>query len=105
LVGPLIRVTGAGAVKLGERTIDYTLKPKIVADARGQGGAIDIGGLEVPLKVQGPWEKPKFAPDLGGVLKDPNKAVDAIKEIGKQFKGKDAKEVLRGLFGGGGGQQ
>ena len=104
LVGPLIRVTGAGAVKLGERTIDYTLKPKIVADARGQGGAIDIGGLEVPLKVQGPWEKPKFAPDLGGVLKDPDKAVEAIKEIGKQFKGKDAKEVLRGLFGGGGAQ-
>jgi len=105
LIGPLIRVTGAGAVKLGERSIDYTLKPKIVADARGQGGAIDIGGLEVPLKVQGPWEKPKFAPDLGGILKDPNKAVDAIKEIGKQFKGKDAKEVLRGLFGGGGQQE
>lgn len=103
LVGPLIRVTGEGAVKLGERTIDYTLKPKIVADARGQGGAIDIGGLEIPLKVQGPWEKPKFAPDLGGVLKDPNKAVETIKEIGKQFKGKDTKEVLRGLFGGGGG--
>ncbi len=104
LVGPLIRVTGAGAVKLGERSIDYTLKPKIVADARGQGGAIDIGGLEVPVKVQGPWEKPKFAPDLSGVLKDPDKAVEAIKEIGKQFKGKDAKEVLRGLFGGGGQQ-
>ncbi len=102
LVGPLIRVTGEGAVKLGERAIDYTLKPKIVADARGQGGAIDIGGLEVPLRVQGPWEKPKFAPDLGGVLKDPNKAVETIKEIGKQFKGKDAKDVLRGLFGGGG---
>ena len=102
LVGPLIRVTGEGAVKLGDRSIDYTLKPKIVADARGQGGAIDIGGLEIPLKVQGPWEKPKFAPDLGGVLKDPNKAVETIKEIGKQFKGKDTKEILRGLFGNGG---
>ena len=102
LVGPLIRVTGDGAVKLGERAIDYTLKTKIVSDARGQGGPIDIGGLEVPLKVQGPWEKPKFAPDLKGVFKDPDKAVETIKEIGKQFKGKDAKEVLRGLFGGGG---
>jgi AsmA protein len=104
LIGPLIRIAGDGAVKLGERSIDYTLKTKIVADARGQGGAIDIGGLEVPLRVQGPWEKPKFAPDLGGVLKDPNKAVETIKEIGKQFKGKDAKEVLKGLFGGGGGE-
>lgn len=102
LVGPLIRVTGEGAVKLGDRSIDYTLRPKIVADTRGQGGAIDIGGLEIPLKVQGPWEKPKFAPDLGGVLKDPNKAFETIKEIGKQFKGKDTKEILRGLFGSGG---
>jgi AsmA protein len=102
LVGPLIRVTGEGAVKLGERTIDYTLRTKIVADARGQGGPIDIGGLEVPLKIKGPWEKPQFAPDVGGVLKDPEKAVETIKEIGKQFKGKDAKELLRGILGGGG---
>ncbi len=101
LVGPLIRVTGDGAVKLGERTIDYTLKPKIVADARGQGGPIDIGGLEVPLKVQGPWEKPKFVPDVKGILKDPNKAIDAVKEIGKQLKGKDAKDLLKGILGGG----
>ncbi len=104
LVGPLIRVTGEGAVKIGERSIDYLLKPKIVADTRGQGGIIDIGGLEIPIKVQGPWEKPKFAPDFKGVLKDPDKAVETIKELGKQFKGKDAKEVLRGLFGGGGQQ-
>jgi AsmA protein len=102
LVGPLIRVTGAGAVKLGERSIDYTLKTKIVADARGQGGPIDIGGLEVPIKITGPWEKPKFAPDVGGVLKDPDKAVETIKQIGKQFKSKDAKELLRGILGGGG---
>ena len=101
LVGPLIRITGEGAVKIGERSIDYLLKPKIVADTRGQGGVIDIGGLEIPIKVQGPWEKPKFAPDFKGVLKDPDKAVETIKELGKQFKGKDAKEVLRGLFGGG----
>ncbi|MCU0954166.1 MAG: AsmA family protein [Hyphomicrobium sp.] len=102
LVGPLIRVTGQGAVKLGERTLDYTMRTKIVADTRGQGGPLDIGGLEVPIKISGPWEKPKFAPDVGGVLKDPEKAVETIKEIGKQFKGKDAKELLRGILGGGG---
>lgn len=100
LAGPLIRVTGEGAVKLGERTIDYTLKPKIVADTRGQGGAVDIGGLEVPLKIQGPWEKPKFVPDVKGILKDPNKVIDSVKEIGKQFKGKNANELLDGLLGG-----
>ena len=35
----------------------------------------------------------------GGVFKDPNKAVETIKEIGKQFKGKNAKEIVNELLG------
>lgn len=101
LVGPLIRVTGEGAVKIGDRALDYTLKPKLVADATGQGGNMALAGIEVPLRITGPWEKPKFAPDLKGILSDPNKAVNTIKEIGKQFKGKNANEILDGLLGGG----
>ncbi len=100
LVGPLLRVTGEGAVKLGERALDYTLKPKLVAEPKGQGGTVSLAGIEVPLRIQGPWEKPKFSPDLKSVIKDPGKAVDTIREIGKQFKGKDANEILKGLFGG-----
>ncbi len=102
LIGPLIRVTGEGAVKLGERALDYTLKPKLVADTTGQGGNMALAGIEVPLRITGPWEKPKFAPDLKGILSDPNQAVETIKEIGKQFKGKNADEILDGLLGGGG---
>jgi len=100
LVGPLLRVTGEGAVKLGERALDYTLKPKLVAEPKGQGGTVSLAGIEVPLRIQGPWEKPKFSPDLKSVIKDPGKAVDTIREIGKQFKGKDTNEILKGLFGG-----
>jgi AsmA protein len=101
LVGPLIRVTGEGAVKLGERALDYTLRPKLVAEPKGQGGTATLAGIEVPVRIQGAWEKPKFAPDFKGLLKDPDKAVETIKELGKQFKGKDAKEVLKDIFGGG----
>jgi AsmA protein len=101
LVGPLIRVTGEGAVKLGDRALDYTLRPRLVAEPKGQGGTASLAGIEVPVRIQGAWEKPKFAPDFKGLLKDPDKAVETIKELGRQFKGKDAKEVLRDIFGGG----
>lgn len=101
LVSPLLRVSGAGKILLGARQIDYTMKPKVVADLAGQGGNTALAGLEIPLRITGPWEKPKFEPDLKGLLNDPDKAIDTIKEIGKQFKGKNAKEILDGLLGGG----
>jgi AsmA protein len=66
----------------------------------GQGGDENLGGIEIPVHVGGSWDEPKFKPDVAGVLKDPDKAVETIKEIGKQFKGKKADEILKGLFGG-----
>jgi AsmA protein len=101
LVSPLLRVTGSGSVMLPAREIDDTLRPKIVASLSGQGGDQNRSGIEIPVRVHGPLEKPKFTPDLGGAFKDPDKAVDTIKEIGKQFKGKSADEIVKGLFGSG----
>ena len=99
LTSPLLRVTGAGAVQLPPKTIDYTVKPKLVASLEGQKGAADLSGLEIPVRITGPWDKPKFEPDLKGVLADPNKAIEAVKQIGKQFKGKSAKEIADELLG------
>lgn len=101
LSSPLLRVTGAGTVTLPARQVDYTVRPKIVSDIAGQGGAQGLSGIEVPVRIHGPWDKPKIAPDLAGVLKNP-KAIDTIKEIGKQFKGKNAGEIVDGLLGKGG---
>ncbi len=105
LLSPLLRVTGAGKVMLGARQIDYMLRPKVVANLAGQGGNQGLSGIEIPVRVHGSWEKPKFSPDLKGILSDPNKVIDQVKEIGKQFKGKNANEILDGLLGGGGGSQ
>jgi AsmA protein len=99
LVSPLLRVTGTGAVQLPGRTVDYTVKPKIVASLEGQQGAQALNGLEIPVRISGPWSGVKYEPDLGGVLKDPNKALEAVKEIGKQFKGKNANEIVDQLLG------
>jgi AsmA protein len=99
LVSPLLRVTGTGAVQLPGRTVDYTVKPKIVASLEGQQGAQALNGLEIPVRISGPWSGVKYEPDLGGVLKDPNKAIEAVKELSKQFKGKNANEIVDQLLG------
>jgi AsmA protein len=99
LTTPLARVTGAGTVQLAERRIDYVLRPKLVAAADGQGGAPQTAGLEVPVKVQGSWDDPHITTDLSGVVQNPGQAWEAVKEIGKQFKGKKADEVVKGLLG------
>jgi AsmA protein len=99
LVSPLLRVTGSGAVQMPPRTIDYTVRPKLVASLEGQQSAQPLSGVEIPVRISGAWEKPKYEPDLKGVLSDPNKVIDAAKDIGKQFKGKNADEIVDGLLG------
>lgn len=101
LLSPLLRVTGDGKALIGEQRLDYTLRPKLVASLTGQGGETALSGLEIPVKVEGPWGKPKFAPDLKGILNDPDKAVDQLKEIGKKLKGKSAGDLLKGILGNG----
>ena len=98
LVSPMLRVTGAGTVQLPQRTVDYTVKPKAVASLEGQQGAQGLSGIEIPVRISGSWDKPSYQADIGGVLKDP-KTVEAVKELGKQFKGKNAGEIVDQLLG------
>lgn len=102
LMSPLLRVSGAGKVMLPAQELDYLAKPKLVASLAGQGGEAAGGGLEVPVKIEGPWAKPAIKPDIGGLLKDPSKALEAAKEIGKKLKGKNADELIKGVLGGDG---
>ena len=102
LVSPLLRLTGGGNVMLGAQQVDYVMKPKLVSSLTGQGGAAaNEQGIEVPVRVHGPWSKIDYTPDLKGIFSDPNKAVETIKEIGKQFKGQNAGDALKSLLGGG----
>ncbi|MGE5515672.1 MAG: AsmA family protein [Bacteroidota bacterium] len=77
LKSPLLRVEGAGTVELPPRTVHYRIEPKAVASLQGQGGASDVGGITVPVIVEGPWEKLSYRPDLEAMVK--GKATDAIK--------------------------
>jgi AsmA protein len=99
LASPMLRVTGSGTIHMPERTVDYTVKPKLVASLEGQQGEEAPTGIEVPVRITGSWERPTYRPDLKGVLSDPGKTVEAIKEIGKKLKGKNGDEIVDKIFG------
>lgn len=101
LISPLMRVTGEGSVAMGTQQIDYMLRPKLVASLEGQGTSDTGSGLEIPVRIKGPWAKPSIQPEVGDILSNPDKAIDTVKKLGQQFKGKNAKELIDGLLGGG----
>ena len=99
---PLLRVTGSGNTDIGGRKLDMILRPRLVASLAGQGGQANLNGIEVPVRVNGPWDNLSFQPDLNSILSDPKavqSTVDTVRKLGEQFKGKDAGDVVRGLFG------
>lgn len=99
LISPMLRVTGSGTARMPERTVDYTIRPKLIAAAEGQQGNAEASGIEVPVRITGSWDKPSYRPDFKAVLSDKDKTVETIKEIGKKFKGKNANEIVDQLFG------
>lgn len=64
LVAPYLTATGAGEVDLGQRRLNYRLRPTALA---GEDGA---GGVMVPLLISGPWARPNFALDLESIARE-----------------------------------
>jgi AsmA protein len=82
LLGPLVRMSGAGTVDLPARTLKFKVDPQIVASLEGQGGKTDLQGLGVPVIVAGPWARPSIYPDIEGILKDPVAAYQQLNRLG-----------------------
>ncbi len=101
MLSPLLRLTGSGNTDVGGRRLDMILRPKLVASLSGQGGQTGLTGIEVPVRVSGPWRNPNFQPDVAGILNN-RQAVDGIvknaKQLRDKFKGKNANQILRGLL-------
>jgi AsmA protein len=98
LASPLLRATGAGTVDLPARSLDYVVRPKVVATLQGQDGDKDVRGLEIPLHITGAWEDPDIKADIAGAINNPD-TMEAVKELGKGFKGKNAGEIVEDLLG------
>jgi AsmA protein len=97
LASSRLHATGAGTVDIPQRSLDYMVHPKLVASAAPEAGK-EAAGIEVPVHIAGSWEKPDVSPDIKGALSN-SKNLDAVKELGKSFKGKNAGEIVEDLFG------
>ncbi|MEX0368104.1 MAG: AsmA family protein [Ruegeria sp.] len=75
------RADGEGRVGLGARDIDYLFTPVALRANSGQ-------GLEVPVRIVGPWADPSIRPDL-------SKALEAAAGVKKEEVEKQAKDKLR----------
>lgn len=107
--GPLLRMAGEGLINLPTEQIDYGLKPKLVSSLDGQGGANDLSGINIPLRLKGPLANPKIVPDAKGLLENNPEAikntVDGVKKVVKDLKKKkisseEMKGLLNGMLGG-----
>lgn len=93
LKSPLLRVEGAGTVEMPPRTVHYRVEPKAVASLQGQGGKGDLGGVMVPVIVEGPWDNLSYKPDLAAMVKG---------QASKAIQGAIGDKLPGGLLGGGG---
>lgn len=96
LKSPLLRVSGAGAADIPARTLDYRIEPKFAATTEGQGGASKVAGLMVPVIVSGPWDSLSYKPDLGSIIKEPGKALEAVKGLGAGKPTETLKSLIPG---------
>ncbi len=94
-----VHVTGSGSVNLAQRQIDYTARTKVVAGAPAAGAVVSIGNLEIPVRIEGPWEKPNWS------VEGQDQMLDAAKQIGKNLRSQEVQDAIKGLLGGGDGQQ
>jgi len=89
LHNPFIRISGAGDIDLPKTAVNLQIKSKMVASAQGQAADSDSSGVEIPIKITGPFHDIKIRPDVSSGAKD--KVKDKVKD--------KLKDKLKGLFG------
>lgn len=82
LIGPLVKMTGAGTVDIGAKTLALRVEPKLVLTTEGQGRASDPVGFGIPVAINGPWNSPRIYPDIAGILDNPEAAYAKLKQMG-----------------------
>ena len=101
LVGPLVKITGAGTIDLAAKALAFRVEPKLVLTTEGQGRTSDPVGLGIPVVIDGPWAEPRIYPDMAGILDNPDAAYAKLKEMGKGLFGSSG--GLGNVLGGSGG--
>ena len=104
MTSPLLEVTGRGTVDVVIGNIDVIAQPQIVAGPEGKGGANDLAGLTIPVRIEGPLAHPSIKPEIKGLFSNPEQANKTVKQLGtilqKKLKGKPVGEAIGRLLGG-----
>jgi len=104
MTSPLLRVTAEGTVDIARGNIDVLANPEVIAGPEGRGGANDLAGLTVPVRIEGPLAAPRIQPQIGSVFANPTSASKAVNKIGqalqKKFRGKPVGEAIGRFLGG-----
>ncbi|WP_203292207.1 AsmA family protein [Maricaulis parjimensis] len=101
MLSPLLRVEGLGTVNLAGQSLDYRLRPRAVASIEGQGGASDLQGVIVPIRIRGGFNSVSIGVDteavgqalLQGALRN------AVGGNGSQSLEDTARDALRNAIG------
>jgi AsmA protein len=103
MTSPLVKVTAKGGVDLTQSTINMLAESEIVAGPEGRRGANDLAGLSVPVRIEGPLDRPNMRPELKAMFANPEKTGKAVNKIGKalekKFKGKPVGEAIGRFLG------
>jgi AsmA protein len=102
LVSPGLRVLAKGKADLSKETIDFRIEPTFVKTLKGQGDTEERSGVTVPVKVSGSFSKPRFSPDLDGMVKKSvEKGVEELIKRATGEKGEKAEsteDAVKGLL-------
>jgi len=96
LQAPLLRIGGRGKANLNSEIVDYLVNAKLVGTIEGQQGETgdELAGLEIPVRIKGPFSDPKIDVLLEEMLKA---RVDAEKTRLKAKIEKQKAELKRQL--------
>jgi AsmA protein len=96
MAAPLLRLAGKGSANLLNEELDYQLSTALVNTSKGQGGKEkdDLAGVEIPLKISGTMQKPKYSLDTKALLEG------QLKEKVESGKEKLKNKLLEKLGGG-----
>lgn len=107
VASPLLRVHGEGQANYLKENADFLSRTSIVGSLKGQGGKDidDLKDVTIPVRISGPWAKPKFKLEFDDVLKAKAKK-EAERGLNKLLgdklnddkKGEIADKLLKGLF-------
>jgi AsmA protein len=84
LVAPFLTAAGSGEVGLGDRTLNYRIRPTALAAEDG------TGGVMVPLQITGPWADPTFRLDLESIAREKMEAEAKAVEERLKVEAKEA---------------